>query len=201
MLRFQGLADHRRARTFTADCEAFLTGRLADRLEEDGRDVPPWAWMNLVAHGTGDDLRADQAIHGTPDFPTDRWHEVRSLLAVEVLGVAGADSSLAELQHEVLVPLELDLAARTEVGSWRPKQLVLAVEHALDDCRRLRRRARLRELAAPGDPSVRSSGTDGAVGSSTGLRSMPNVTFAGSNPRRSGVEQRARRPREEGERC
>lgn len=189
MLRVQGLSDRRRARALAADCEAFLTGHLADRLEQAGRRVPPWAWMNLVAHGSGDDLHAERAAHLPPDLPAGRWHEVRCLLAAEVLGMTGG-GSLAELQREVLVPLELELASRAEVGSWRPNQLALAVEHALDDRRRLRRRARA--LAAAANPSVRSSGDDGAVGSRTGLTSMPSRTFAGRDPRRSGVEQERR---------
>lgn len=193
MLRVQGLSDRRRARALAADCEAFLTGHLADRLEEAGQRVPPWAWMNLVAHGSRHDLHAERAAHLPADLPAGRWHGMRSLLAAEVLGMADRCSSLIELQHEVLVPLELELAARAEVASWRPNQLALAVEHALDDRRRLRRRA----LAAPANPSVRFSRDDGALGSRAGLRSMPGRSFAGRDPHSSGVGRGARQIKRE----
>jgi hypothetical protein len=43
------------------------------------------------------------------------------------------------LQRIVLTPLELELAARLEVQSWRPAQLVRTVLTALDECRFTRR--------------------------------------------------------------
>ena len=42
-----------------AECAAFLTGTLVERLEADGRAIPVWAWTNLLAHGSA---RADRRI-------------------------------------------------------------------------------------------------------------------------------------------
>lgn len=187
MLPFQWLSDRHRANVMAADCEAFLTGHLARHLEEAGQEVPAWAWMNLVAHGTGDDLLAERAVDPASYFPAGKWHEASSLLAAEVLDMTSGDGSLGELQREVLVPLELELASRVEVTSWRPEQLALAVEHALDHRRRLRKLDRLRQAAASTSPAARSSGNDGPADSRKGLWSATNRTFAGSNPRSPGV--------------
>ena len=32
-----------------SECEAFLSGSYAEFLEERGKEVPPWAWLNLGA--------------------------------------------------------------------------------------------------------------------------------------------------------
>ena len=34
------------------ECEAFLSGSLAEFWDDRGVVVPVWAWMNLLAHGT-----------------------------------------------------------------------------------------------------------------------------------------------------
>jgi hypothetical protein len=38
--------------TIALECEAFLLGGLADYWDAKGMEVPVWAWMNLLAHGT-----------------------------------------------------------------------------------------------------------------------------------------------------
>ena len=43
------------------DCEAFLAGRLVERIEQAGARVPVWAWTNLLAHGTERDLCSRRA--------------------------------------------------------------------------------------------------------------------------------------------
>lgn len=117
----------------TSDAEAFLSGRLAERLAGGAAaSVPAWAWTNLLAHGTRADLRAAASrVPAGPVHGEERWRQARAYLAAEVLGQAGAYGSLARLQRDVLVPLELELATRAEVVAWWPAQWVAAVQRAL----------------------------------------------------------------------
>lgn len=122
----------RAGEALSTDAESFLSGRLAERLAGRTGSVPAWTWTNLLAHGTEADLRAEakRATAG-PAQGERRWRQARAYLAVEVLKEAGARGSLTCLQKEVLVPLELDLAARAEVIACWPAQWVAAVERAL----------------------------------------------------------------------
>lgn len=85
-----------------------------------------WAWTNLLAHGTEEQLRLRATSRGG-----SHWQRAQAYLATEILGSVDCCSSLAELQHEVLAPLELELAARGEVSSWDPQRWVAAVRSAL----------------------------------------------------------------------
>jgi hypothetical protein len=109
-----------------AESGAFCLGRYADWLDEHSTEVPVWAWTNLLAHGTEEQLRLRATSPGGRD-----WERAQAYLATEILGSVECCSSLAELQHEVLVPLELELAARDEVRSWNPQCWVVAVRTAL----------------------------------------------------------------------
>lgn len=129
-----GLARNRdagRRREMVADCEAFLLGRLAERLEDQGVAVPVWAWTNLLAHASEGELRAEitAAPQGRPD--TRDWHRARAFLAAEVLSVADARASLVDLQERCLRPMELDLAESLEVTWWRPSELAMHVDSLL----------------------------------------------------------------------
>jgi hypothetical protein len=59
------------------------------------------------------------------------WSVARSYLALEILGLLDESLSLEELQCEVLVPLELELAADPEASRWTSKQWLGAVDTAL----------------------------------------------------------------------
>jgi hypothetical protein len=43
-------------RELVEDCEAFLAGRLVEFLERRKALVPAWAWTNLLAHGSVEQL-------------------------------------------------------------------------------------------------------------------------------------------------
>ena len=120
------------------DTEAFLCGRLVERAEAHGDFVPVWAWTNLLAHGSDKDLRAELTM-GLPqrDKAVRQWHEARSYLAAEVLWQAAQYGSLEKVQEAVLMPLELDLASRTDVIRWRRRRWAQAVEQALTQQRRV----------------------------------------------------------------
>jgi hypothetical protein len=126
-----GRGDRRLAAQLVDDTEAFLSGRLVERAEAHGDFVPVWAWTNLLAHGSEKDLRAEVAM-GLPrlDRAMRQWREARAYLATEVLRQA-EHRSLGDVQEAVLMPLELDLASRSEVDRWSPGRWVQAVERAL----------------------------------------------------------------------
>lgn len=115
------------------ECEAYLTGTLAEYLEERGTSVPVWTWTNLLAHGTESQI-ADSLHRPSKPRRTGRsWRIARSYLAFEVLDLVCEDYPLEELQASVLVPLELELAAHPEVGRWTPRRWVDAVDNAIRD--------------------------------------------------------------------
>jgi len=115
------------------DCSAFLLAHLVDRLEQKHQSVPVWAWTNLLAHGTEQDLRGAQSVSGRRLIFDRQWHLARSYLAVEILALAQRCGPLADLQRDVLIPLELQLASRPEVARWSPRQWVTNVEAALNE--------------------------------------------------------------------
>lgn len=122
-----------------ADTGAFLLGHYAERLERQSVVVPVWAWTNLLAHGTEDELRAEMACTRCGSVGSGAWRAARAYLATEVLEAAGRESTLPELQRQVLVPLELSLATRSEVQRWNRQQWVAAVRSALGERRHSRR--------------------------------------------------------------
>ncbi|HLN05345.1 MAG TPA: hypothetical protein VK217_03635 [Acidimicrobiales bacterium] len=132
------------------DCEAFLAGHVAERIEGRAAGVPAWAWTNLLAHGSERDLRSERAVDRPRQVTSsDEWRAARSYLAAEVLNFASGLGSLAELQRTVLVPLEQQFASLPEVGGWGPRQWVASVEAALDKHRHACRRARIGEARPP----------------------------------------------------
>jgi hypothetical protein len=127
-------------RELVEECEAFVTGLYAEYLVAHSRPVPVWAWTNLPAHGTERDLRAAVASGGGGvPIAAQPWWSARAYLAGELLERVAAGRPLRSLQRIVLTPLELELAARLEVQSWRPAQLVRTVLTALDERRFTRR--------------------------------------------------------------
>lgn len=99
-----------------ADTEAFLSGRLLERAREIGEpwEIPGWYWLNAVAHGSPERLRtlASETAR-TPGTPEVRmtYPAARALLAHDLLFAGGGSlARLEQIQRELLVPLELDLA-------------------------------------------------------------------------------------------
>ncbi len=119
---------------FVAECEAFLSGHSAQRLAEENRPIPLWAWVNALAHGSKDDITA--LATGEPPSAHDRsasvWHQALAFLAQELTSqTTRRGCSLADLQRSTLVPLELELAGRRASGTGEPAQLVARVLSAL----------------------------------------------------------------------
>jgi hypothetical protein len=96
------------------DVEAFLLGRSVEYFREHHQPVPPWAWLNTVAHrapGTMDELRVSAVKEkgGTADGA--------GRTAVETIATAlwrqtgGDAAAIGALQRQFLIPLELALMA------------------------------------------------------------------------------------------
>jgi hypothetical protein len=117
--------------TIAIECEAFLTGSLAEYWDDKGMEIPVWAYMNLLAHGTARQV-GECLVGPNPRGRADRsWRIARAYLAFEVLDLTDLEFTLAELQSSVLIPLELQMAASPDVAGWTPRQWVHMVEAAL----------------------------------------------------------------------
>jgi len=116
------------------ECEAFLSGGLVEHIES--RRAPVWTWTNLLAHGTEEELRAESFASSS-----DEWRKARAYLASSLLALASTCGPLEEIQKRVLIPLELELAARPEVEAWEPRGWASAVERAFEAYRRQCRRS------------------------------------------------------------
>jgi hypothetical protein len=123
------------------EVESLLDGRFVEYLERRGRPVPPWAWINLLAHGTEEALRTAAASRHRPFLDVNVWRHARGYLAGEVLEVADRRGSLAVLQATVLVPLELDHLAAPPSRRTRPGPWAAGVLRALEDHHGLTRRS------------------------------------------------------------
>jgi hypothetical protein len=131
------MAMHRREQAGAGDgvlvteCEAFLDGTLAEYWDERGVDVPVWAWTNLLAHGSQALIGESVARPTRPRRGARSWRIARSYLAHQILGVTDDRYTVPQLQTSVLIPLELEMAARAEVGHWTPRQWVDTVDSAI----------------------------------------------------------------------
>jgi hypothetical protein len=98
-----------------SESAAYLGGTYAETCASQGKDVPRWAWTNLLAHGSVEDLRRQAQALDRGLLHTRAWLAARAYLATEVLDLVDRGAPLLALQHDVLVPLELGLMARAVV--------------------------------------------------------------------------------------
>lgn len=128
-------------REVVEDCEAFLAGRLVELLECRKALVPPWAWTNLLAHGSVEQLRTvSLEEHFRSGDEYREWREGRSYLATETLAAARSFGPLLVVQ-KALISLELSLAAHPASNMSSPPQWVAHVEALLKVHRATRMRA------------------------------------------------------------
>jgi hypothetical protein len=111
------------------EAAAFLEGRLLEsqRATGAGGRVPPWLWLNAVAHGEVDLLR-DLAQLGAPaGGAVGSWRSARAALARELLERSGGDAALlTDLQRLALVPLECGLTHVPDLTPARLHEIVMA---------------------------------------------------------------------------
>jgi hypothetical protein len=117
--------------TIALECEAFLAGTLAEYWDDKGMDVPVWTYMNLLAHGNARQIGECVLRPSGPQRVGRSWRVARSYLAYEVLDLTDLEFTLTDLQASVLIPLELEMAARADVDVWTPRQWVDLVEDVL----------------------------------------------------------------------
>lgn len=117
--------------TIALECEAFLDGTLAGYWDDKGMEIPVWTWMNLLAHGDPRQIGECVLRPYRPRRASRSWRVARSYLAYKVLDLTDLEFTLADLQSSVLIPLELEMAARADVAGWTPRQWVDFVEDAL----------------------------------------------------------------------
>ena len=114
-----------------AGCEAFLNGTLAEYWERQGFTVPVWAWTNLLAHGSADQIAESVNRPARARRAARSWRIARAYMATALLELADGPRRLRVLQSEVLVPLELEMATLPAVRQWAPRQWVDAVDWAI----------------------------------------------------------------------
>jgi hypothetical protein len=113
------------------ECESFLSGVYVDHLLDRDREVPSWAWINLIAHASPERL-AELANEGpSPSMARSdyrAWRIVIRTIAENVLAAATETATpIAEIQSLTLMPIEFALMANP-VG---PRTTLRVVEHAL----------------------------------------------------------------------
>ena len=114
-----------------AACEAFLAGKYVEDLLRRDRSIPVWAWTNLLAHGSWGDLR--RAVRSSRrDAAGSVWMAARADACRELLRLADDAETLRRLQQEVLVPLELALAAEANITWWTPQDWTAVVLGAVE---------------------------------------------------------------------
>lgn len=129
---------HRRAEPpaedLVSECEAFLAGRFAGVFDQRGEPVPPWAWLNRLAHAPREQIQALAATAGPPrrlgQRPSD-WRDAVATVAVDLLGLAPDDQSLHSLQLSALLPVELALMGDKAGLAGTPQELLRTARFAL----------------------------------------------------------------------
>lgn len=113
------------------ECEAYLNGTLAEFWEEQGTAVPVWTWTNLLAHGSESQIHDSLYRSSKPRRTGRSWRTARSYLAYQILDLGSEEFTLEDFQSTVLLPLELELAARPEVEQWTPRRWVDTVDELI----------------------------------------------------------------------
>jgi hypothetical protein len=119
-----------------SESAAFLSGEVAHCLDEAGRPVPVWAWINTLAHAS------PEALARMASGDTGHWRRRRtrrraralSTLAECMLAHAAGDSGrLAEFQQEVLLQFETALAAAPKQRPLLAPRRAAPTGHRLPD--------------------------------------------------------------------
>lgn len=101
------------------ECEDFLSGRLASALISERGTVPQWAWINFLAHASEPELHilaGDDYAGGLLSI-YDAWRYAECSTACALLAASETSGCpVAEIQRQVLVPLELELATVNEIA-------------------------------------------------------------------------------------
>jgi hypothetical protein len=114
------------------ECEAVLAGRWAEYRLARGRDVPPWAWLNRVAHADERALRYAVRVPAWSRHEMDEWDRMRFCVAQFLVQQAAEKGvTAAALQQSVLVPIELQLFGQEAMPPFTKAELLIRILAAL----------------------------------------------------------------------
>ena len=117
------------------EVEAFLHGRLVERLTAAVRTLPAWSALNRVAHadhcellsGLGDDPSVGRPRRRLP------WAETERFLAARLLAAGGGvPDGVRRVQSETLVPLELSMIDRVAAEGLGAADVLVAAAEKMD---------------------------------------------------------------------
>lgn len=115
------------------EVEAFLTGRLVDRIAASGRAVPAWAVLNRLAHADRPELvRLVEGGDLDGTSPASPWLATERFVAGHLLAKASSPDELARVQQATLIPVELGLIERAKVVRLTAEQVLEAGAEAVD---------------------------------------------------------------------
>lgn len=102
-------------------CAAFLDGSYRELLMCRHQPIPAWTWINVLAHGDEEEVRRRAAEPvGADDCDAYLARLARhTLVKMRTEGV-----TLREVQHAILIPLELALIV--SIGSATPEETTLS---------------------------------------------------------------------------
>jgi len=107
------------------ECDAFLAGEWAEYRRARGHEVPPWAWLNRVAHAPAHVLELAFRIPAR-GRETDEWTRLRTCVVASLFRQADENRmTVTELQGAALVPIELVLFSTDDPPRSNPELLVL----------------------------------------------------------------------------
>jgi hypothetical protein len=118
-------------------CDAYLDGRYIEYLAASQRPIPPWAWLNVIAHSSRERLEAlascpADAVEAAVRAHVEEWQLTLTVLARTALDKAVDEQRLRTLQSSVMVPLELELIGRANAARMSAADLTAYVLSALE---------------------------------------------------------------------
>jgi hypothetical protein len=112
------------------EAESLLRGDVAGAFQRQQDAVPPWAWINFLAHASLAGLTHVLANHPDENSLSD-WGLAVHRLSSALVAMSSDEASLRDIQCQCLVPLELAVLSGTTVVP-RAEDLRAAVQAALD---------------------------------------------------------------------
>jgi hypothetical protein len=120
------------------EIEAFVHGSFAEHRAAKNGFLPAWVILNRVAHGNSAEIHATAAglaCTGSRS-PTLNFHQLwrahQRDLARRLLECAHDAEGIRQIQHDVLIPLELELISRSATEQFTFVQILTAALEALD---------------------------------------------------------------------